>query len=270
MDRAILTTAQLKGTDRFLIELIVITGIALVAAEWINTLSDVRRVLRALCWGGAFCGVVAALQYGSNVDLAHYLREVPGFTQNHDDPTTVARGSLRRAAGTAITPIELGVVSGMLIPLAIYLGMYDAQSSPLKRWAPAALIALGVGASVSRSGIIAIVVAFGVMLVLLPPVPRLKALLALPFAIAATFMSAHGLIGTLTTFFSAGNNDSSIQYRLHDYPLVEHLFSPGTVVRARRGNISAHQPVGHLRQSVPRDPRRPRSRRVSARCSSSS
>lgn len=41
----------------------------------------------------------------------------------------------------------------------------------------------------------------------------------------ATFMTAHGLIGTLATFFSIGGSDSSIQYRLHDYPLVERVWS---------------------------------------------
>ena len=262
MDRATLSTAQLKGADRYLIELIVITGIALVAAEWIRTLSDARRVLRVLCWGGAFCAVVAALQYGLNLDLAQYLRELPGFTQNHDNPATVARGSLRRATGTAITPIELGVVAGMLVPLAIYLGIYDTQHSPMKRWAPTALIAVGIGTSVSRSAIIAIVVAFGVLLVLLPPVWRLAALCAVPFAVAATFMSAHGLIGTFATFFSAGSSDSSIQYRLHDYPVVEQPLEPGAVVRPRRRDIPAREPVGLLRQSVPGQSRRPRRRRT--------
>ena len=224
MDRATLTVLQLKGADRYLVQLAVITGIALVAAEWTRSLGDARRVLRVLCWGGAFCGVVAALQYGFNLDLAQYIRELPGFTQNHDNPATVARGSLNRATGTAITPIELGVAAGMLVPLSIYLGMYDTERGPMKRWAPAALISLGIGTSISRSAILAVVVAFGVLLVLLPPVPRLRALFALPFATAATFMVAHGLIGTLASFFTVGNSDVSIQWRVQDYALVERLW----------------------------------------------
>jgi hypothetical protein len=225
MDRATLTPAQLKGADRFLIELIVMTGVGLVAAEWIRSVEDARRVVRVLCWGGAFCGVLAALQYAVSLDLVQYLRELPGFTQNHDNPATVARGSLRRATGTAITPIELGVVAGMLIPLACYLGIYDTARSTMRRWAPAALIAAGIGTSVSRSAIIAVAAALGVLVLLLPPVRRLGVLCALPFALAATFMSAHGLIGTLATFFAAGSSDSSIEYRLHDYPVAERLWN---------------------------------------------
>ena len=35
---------------------------------------DVRRVLRALSWGGAFCGVVASLQYWISLDITPLLR----------------------------------------------------------------------------------------------------------------------------------------------------------------------------------------------------
>ena len=45
---------------------------ALTAAEWLGSLGDVRRVVRALCWGGAFCGLVAAVQYTFSYDLAQF------------------------------------------------------------------------------------------------------------------------------------------------------------------------------------------------------
>jgi hypothetical protein len=224
IDRGLLNGIELASADRLLIRVAVITGVALVAAEWLRSLDDVRRVLRALCWGGAFCGVVAALQYWVSFDLSHYLRELPGFTVNHDNPTILARGSLNRVAGTAITPIELGVVAGMLLPIAIYLAMFDRERSPLKRWTPVGLILLAVAASVSRSAVISVAVAFVVFLVLLPPKSRLVGLCTMPFAVGGAFMLAHGLIGTLASFFTAGGGDSSIQYRTHDYPLAEQLW----------------------------------------------
>ena len=91
--------------------------------------ADIRRVLRALIWGGAFCGVVAALQFWISLDITPYLRELPGFSLNFDNPAIVARGALNRVAGTSITAIELGVVAGMLLPLAIYLAIYDTDRS---------------------------------------------------------------------------------------------------------------------------------------------
>ena len=122
MDRGVVTGTEMASADRMLIQLAVITGVALVAAECLGSLHDIRRVLRILCWGGAFCGVVAALQFWISLDISSYLRELPGFSLNFENPGIVDRAALNRVAGTAIHPIELGVVAGMLLPLAIYLG----------------------------------------------------------------------------------------------------------------------------------------------------
>ena len=85
MDRSTLTVPELASADRLLMQLAVITGVALIAAEFLDSLGDMRRVLRVLCWGGAFCGVVAALQFWISLDLAVYLRDLPGFSLNFDD-----------------------------------------------------------------------------------------------------------------------------------------------------------------------------------------
>ncbi len=150
-----------------------------------------------------------------------YLRELPGFSLNADDIGIVTRGSLNRVSGTAVNPIELGVVAGMLLPLAVYLAIYDTKRSARRRWAPVGLIALAIPASVSRSAVVSVAVALGVLVVLMPAPQRLVSMLALPFALAAVFMTAPGLIGTLAAFFGAGTGDSSVAYRVSDYPLVE-------------------------------------------------
>ena len=220
MDRNELTVLELRGADRLLMQLTVITGVALIAADFLGSLSDVRRVLRVLCWGGAFCGVVAALQFWLSLDLSVYLRELPGFSLNVDDIGIWTRGSLNRVSGTAVNPIELGVVAGMLLPLAVYLALYDTKRSARRRWAPVGLIALAIPASVSRSAVVSVAVALGVLVVLMPAPQRLVSILALPFALGAVFMTAPGLIGTLVSFFG-GADGSSTAYRTSDYPLVE-------------------------------------------------
>jgi hypothetical protein len=223
MDRSGRSVAEVLAADRYLMEIAMITGIALVAAECLNSLLDIRRVLRALTWGGAVCGIIAALQFWISLDITPYLRELPGFALNSDNPAIVARAALNRASGTAITAIELGVVAGMLLPLAIYLAHYDKGRSARSRWAPVWLIALAIPASVSRSGIISIAVSLGVLVILMPTRQRLTALCAAPLAVTAVFMSAPGVIGTLTEFFTAGSSDDSVQARLVDYPEVERL-----------------------------------------------
>jgi hypothetical protein len=252
MDRGRLTGIEAASADRMLIRFAVVTGVALVAAEWLRSLDDVMRVVRVLCWGAAFCGFVAVLQYWARFDLSQYLRELPGFTVNHENPAIQARGALNRVSGTAIHAIELGVVSGMLIPLAVCLGLHDRDKPPFKRWAPLTMIVLGVATSVSRSAILSLVVAFAVLVVLLPPIPRLAALGVLPIALAGIFLSARGLIGTLAGFFAGASSDPSIQYRTHDYPLAEQLWQsapffgkgPGTWIPADSLNIFDNQYLG--------------------------
>jgi hypothetical protein len=223
MDRSTVTETQALAADRLMMQLAVISGVALLAAECLNSLRDVRRVLRALTWGGAFCGVVAALQFWVSLDITPYLRELPGFSINFDNPAIVARDALNRVSGTSITAIELGVVAGMLLPLAIYLAMYDTDRTARRRWTPVALIALAIPASVSRSAVISIALALAVLVVLMPTRQRLVALCAAPLAVTGVFMSAPGLIGTLTRFFGAGTSDDSVMARINDYPEVERL-----------------------------------------------
>ena len=85
------------------------------------------------------------------------------------------------------------------------------------------LIALAIPASVSRSGIISVVLAMGMLVVLMPVRQRLFALFAAPIGLVVVFMSAPGLIGTLTGVFEAGSSDDSVRARLIDYPVVERL-----------------------------------------------
>ena len=249
MDRGRLTSIELAAADRALIKYAVVTGVALVAAEWLRSLDDAMRVVRALCWAGAFCGFVAVAQYWVGFDLSQYLRQIPGFVINHDNPAILARGSVNRVQGTAITPIELGVVMSMLIPIAVCLGFYDRDKTLFKRWAPLGLIILGVATSVSRSAILSALVVLMVLVVLLPPLPRLATLAALPVAVGGVFMMAHGLIGTLASFFAGASSDSSIRWRTQDYPLAEELWraapwfghGPGSWIPADPINIFDNQ-----------------------------
>src|SRR5215470_10857746 len=118
--RATLSATALTGADRWLLQVAGISGVILVASEYLRSIEDVNRVLRALTWGGAFCGVVAAMQYWLKLDIAPYLK-LPGFSMNVADGFVGigSRGGLHRVPGTSIDPIELGVTAGMLLPLAV-------------------------------------------------------------------------------------------------------------------------------------------------------
>jgi hypothetical protein len=225
MNRTLLTSIQLAAADRWLMQLVGISGIVFMAAEGLRTLEDIRRVLRVLTFAGAFCGIVAALQFKPGINLANYLK-LPGFTLNSSISSTAAivqRGGDNRVPGTATDPIELGVVAGMLLVLAVYLMMHDTSRPKWQRVIPVLCIAVAVVVSVSRSGVLAAAIGLGVLIASLPPTRRLKGLAAIPVGLAAAFVGSQGLLGIFRDYFLAGNSDPSIKHRTNNYPYVEQL-----------------------------------------------
>jgi O-antigen ligase len=226
-----LTPEQTLSAQRFMMQLAAMTGIALIAAECLDSMEDVRRVLRALSWGAAVCGVVAALQFWGNFDVSHYLK-LPGFTVNTLNGVNNAiesRNGFNRVSGTATTPIELGVVAAMVLPIALALAIHDVKRSFRARWAPVPFIALAIPASVSRSAVVGIVVAIGTLIVLMPARQRIVAMGGLLLAVAAVFMTSHGLIGTFVAYFS-GHDANSSAHRVDNYSYVEQLVRQAPLV----------------------------------------
>jgi O-Antigen ligase len=228
MDRTLLSSAQLSSADRWLIQLAGVSGVILVASEFLRSLEDIHRVLRPLIWGGAFCGLVAALQFWLRRDITLYLRQIlPGFRLNNAVGAIAigSRSGLNRVAGTATDPIEMGVVAGMLLPLAIYLAMHDTQRSAIKRWIPVFFITIAIPVTISRAAILAVACSLVVLIVSLPPTRRVTAIAAIPVALGGIFLGAHRLLGTLKSYFLLGTSDSSISHRVDNYPYVAHLVS---------------------------------------------
>jgi O-antigen ligase len=226
MNRATLSATDQTGADRWLLQLAGVSGVILVASECLTSIEDIRRVFRALTWGGAFCGVVAALQFSLKFDLAQYLGRLPGFSPNQADSVYSfigSRGGLNRVSGTAIDPIELGVVAGMLLPLAVYLAIHDLKRPAWQRWLPVICIAIAIPVSVSRSAVLSAAMGLGVLIACLPPVRRLLGVGATVFGVLAIFVAAPSLLGTLKTYFLAGTSDSSIAHRVNEYPFVEEM-----------------------------------------------
>ena len=218
------TPIESNGADRWLLFLISMTGVALLAAEGLRSMTDILDVLRALIWGGAICGVVAALQFWASFDLANLIgQSVPGFSYNGSLGGIQGRGGLNRVPGTTLHPIELGAVTAVLLPIAVTLALTDRTRSRVQRFVPLLLLSLCIPVSVSRSAILAIVVAFVVFVTQISALRRAAALATLPFAVVGVFLTIPGLIKTLSSFFLNSGTDTSVSTRTDDYPLVESL-----------------------------------------------
>jgi O-antigen ligase len=125
--------------------------------------------------------------------------------------------------GTALHPIELGVVAGMMLPIAIAVAMHDRTRSPLSRWLPVALIGLAVPASVSRAAVLATLLGTVLLVVSMPARARVTALVLFPVGAFLAVLVRPGYVTTLASFVGAGSDDSSVAARLVDYPMVQRM-----------------------------------------------
>ncbi|WP_203916626.1 O-antigen ligase family protein [Rugosimonospora africana] len=213
--------SQRLGAGRWLMLWAGTSGVVLVAAEHLRSMRDVHRVVRVIVWGGAFSGFIAVFQFWLHWDLKPYLRQLlVGFERNGDYSGFQGRDALVRVTGMANHPIEFGVVAGMLLPLAIWLGLYGRQRSALRRWLPLVLIGMCIPMSVSRSAILASVTSVGVLVVALPVAERARVILFTPVAVVGVFASTPGYLRTMYGLFTAGSTDPSVANRLNNYPRV--------------------------------------------------
>lgn len=219
-----LDATQQLAADRWIMMLAGTAGVVLVAAEGLGRLANLMTVLRMAVYGAAFCAFVAVLQWLFTLDLSGPIRRLlPGFSVDGTLSVWQARGALQRVFGTAMHPIELGVVAGMLLPLAIVLAVHDRPRNGISRWLPVLLIGLAIPASVSRSAVLAALVSSVVLVLCLPARPRVTALVLLPASAFAIGIARPGYLRTLAEFIGAGSADTSVSSRLEDYPLVARL-----------------------------------------------
>lgn len=219
-----LDATQRLAADRWIMMLAGITGVVLVTAEGIGSVTALLKVLRLAVYGAAFCAVVALLQWLLTIDLSGVIRQsLPGFTVDKTVSVYEARGALQRVFGTTMHPIELGVVAGMMLPVAIAVALHDRGGSGVRRWLPVVLIATSVPASVSRSGVLAAAISCVVLMLAMPARQRVTALLLLPVGAFALGIARPGYLRTLAEFVGAGANDTSVSTRLEDWPLVVQL-----------------------------------------------
>jgi O-antigen ligase len=119
-------------------------------------------------------------------------------------------------------PIEFGVVCSMLLPLAShYLFQARARGEKVLRWwICVALIASGLMFSVSRSAVLGLAAAGVVLFIGWPNRRRLRVLGAAVVFLGVMKVAVPGLLGTFYELFANAGNDSSVQWRTHDYPIA--------------------------------------------------
>lgn len=213
------TDAETRAVGTGLFTLISSVGVALLAADGIRHRHRLDWLMRWAVVGTALVAVIIFIQFFLGFDLASLLRP-PGLSIISGGPEQFIQQravGVRRVAGTAAHPIEMGVVLAMILPLAIHYSRFTGRNQAGIYQVATVLIAFALFLTVSRSTFVALAVEAVVLLPTWPKRMRLRALAATPAIIVAVRVAAPGVIGTLIGLFVNAGTDNSFLHRVNDY-----------------------------------------------------
>jgi O-antigen ligase len=147
---------------------------------------------------------------------------IPGLTVNNGLFGVQEREGFTRPAGTAIHPIEFGVVLAMLLPLVLARAGLATQelertSLQLRRWGAAMVVAAAIALSSSRSAFVC--AAVGVAMVLPRLDRRARWVVASGAGVLAVFVfvMVPGMLGSMLGLFTGIETDTSALSRVDSY-----------------------------------------------------
>lgn len=207
---------EITGALRALLIDLAMVGIALLVADGVANQRRLEVLLRRLVHGATFVAVVGILQFLTNLPFDYTF---PGLQWNTPVFTLGTRSIFGRPASTSMHPIEFSVVTAGLLPLAIHFAMHGRDVHQRRNATVATgLMALAVPMSISRSGILSIIVALGVLALGWNWAQRLRAAIIAAIAVPVIWASIPGLVGTIISLFSSADYDPSVQDRISRRP----------------------------------------------------
>jgi polysaccharide biosynthesis protein PslJ len=209
----------IRSADRGLITVAVFAGIALMVADGIHTRKRLDTLMKRLTLAGAILAGIGIMQFLTGIDPTDYIR-IPGLSANEAIISINARAGFRRVAGTAVHPIEFGVVLAMILPIALYVAFSAPKRTGFWRWTAVALIGMAIPMSLSRSAFLGLFTAAMVILPTWSGRRLFTAALLLPVFAVAMRSVASGLLGTIKSLFTGLAGDPSFQGRTEDYAVV--------------------------------------------------
>lgn len=218
-----MTALEAQAADRGLLSLCAWSGILLLA----NAIPSKHRLdtlLRRVTFAGGALAALGILQFFTGKEFTNLI-EIPGLSTNATLTSIINRNGLARAAGTALHPIEFGVVLAIILPLALHFALHDHQRSLPRRWAPVAAIAFGIPISISRSAILAAATALLFLLPIWPRAWRWRCAALVTILLAVVYVSVPGLLGTFKGLFTGFTGDSSTLSRTGSYTLAGQFIS---------------------------------------------
>lgn len=220
-----LTVLEANGADRALIYAIIFIGAALACADGCPNRRRLDDVLRVLVWSAAAVAVIGILQSILEFEVVDYIT-IPGLELHTESATLEDRRGFSRIASTTAHYIEFSALMALVLPFAIHLAWFGR--TPLVRQlavVSGVIIAAAIPLSVSRTGLLGLLVVAVVMLPAWTWRVRLNLVVAMLGLIAVAMLARPRLLGTLRGLFMNWDRDESIQGRTERYPIVFAYFT---------------------------------------------
>lgn len=219
-----------SSKDRAMPSLILTVGIGLYVVTRVKTARQQAWILGFLLVGLTYDCVVGLLQSVSPLDL-QLLFQPPGFILNEDVDggrlvsNLYERFGALRGYGTSGHPIEFSVLAAVTVPLAIHFSRFATTKRLRIMAAGAALIALAaVPAGVSRSGLIALIVALFTYMWAFSLRQMAGALFGGVIVFLAGFAAFPNIFQALWLTTINSGDDDSVRQRVEAYTRVSQTF----------------------------------------------
>ena len=207
-NRRALPSLEQNGADRGIILMLGWLGIMLVAADGIPTMERLKTLFSRITVAATAVSCLAITQFATGLDLANYI-QIPGLSAQTLFTDLLNRNGLNRPSATAIDPIELACVLAICLPIAVHRARFAPPGKRLQRWLQAALIATALPMTVSRTGVIALIVASLIILPTWPKRDRRVAYVVGLFGVACMYATIPGLLGEFRSLFGQVGSDTS-------------------------------------------------------------
>lgn len=206
-----MSSDEISPADVALLALASWSGTLLIAHDGVMSRARLDTLVWRIVVCGGLLGLLGIVQALTGQPLVDRI-SIPGLTLT-EATGSYTRNGFFRPAGTAIHPIEYGVIVTMLLPLALHVGFQHKDRGRVVRWLPAVALAAVVPLSSSRSAYLG--AAIGVAIVLFGWTARQrKVVLGLVAAgVVAMFAVTPHLAGSIVGLFAGADEDPSIQSR---------------------------------------------------------
>ncbi|GAA3110393.1 O-antigen ligase family protein [Streptosporangium carneum] len=219
-----LTVLEINGLDRGLIIAAGWIGSALIICDGVDRMDLLEKLRRRVVAFGTAIAALGVLQFFTALDLAQYI-QIPGLSLSVPYSSVHGRDEFNRIAATAAHPIEFGVVLGLLLPLALHGARHAPPELRRRRWAQVMLIAAALPMTISRTAMLGAVLVAVVVVPTWTRKERRRAYVLFGAFGVVMRLAIPGLLGTIFALFENIGNDSSTQFRLHDYSAATDYFS---------------------------------------------